>query len=53
MAINQQIRRWTKLAEEDAIIEAASRRVGPILMTVATTILGMLPLALGNTQIGG
>lgn len=38
---------------EDAIIEGTSRRIRPILMTVATTILGLLPLALGSTQIGG
>lgn len=50
-AINQQIDAGQQL--EEAVIEAASRRVRPILMTVATTILGMLPLALGNTQIGG
>lgn len=50
-AINQQ--RDSGMALEEAIIEAASRRVRPILMTVATTILGMLPLALGDTQIGG
>lgn len=38
---------------EEAIIEGTSRRIRPILMTVATTILGLLPLALGNTQVGG
>ncbi|MCC5854895.1 MAG: efflux RND transporter permease subunit [Idiomarina sp.] len=38
---------------EDAIIQGASRRVRPILMTVATTILGLLPLAFGSTQVGG
>lgn len=37
----------------DAIIEASITRVKPILMTVATTVVGLLPLALGNTQIGG
>ena len=50
-AINQLIDQG--LALEDAVLQAAERRVRPILMTVATTILGMLPLALGNTQIGG
>lgn len=50
-AINQLVAEG--LALEEAIVQAASRRVRPILMTVATTILGMLPLALGNTQIGG
>lgn len=38
---------------EEAIIEGTSRRLRPILMTVATTMLGLLPLALGSTQVGG
>ena len=50
-AINQLVDEGYAL--ENAILEAASRRVRPILMTVATTILGMAPLALGSTQIGG
>ena len=37
----------------DAIIEAGRDRLRPILMTVATTIVGLTPLALGTTQIGG
>lgn len=37
----------------DAIMEGCLTRVRPILMTVATTVLGLVPLALGNTQIGG
>jgi HAE1 family hydrophobic/amphiphilic exporter-1 len=36
-----------------AVIEACLTRVRPILMTVATTIVGLVPLALGNTSIGG
>lgn len=38
---------------ENAILEGSSRRIRPILMTVATTILGLMPLAFGSTQIGG
>jgi len=37
----------------DAIIEACLTRVRPILMTVATTVLGLVPLAMGTTRIGG
>lgn len=36
-----------------ALLTGASDRIRPILMTAATTILGMLPLALGDTAIGG
>lgn len=38
---------------EDAVIQAAAQRVRPIMMTVSTTVLGLLPLAFGNSQIGG
>ncbi|MCC2615359.1 efflux RND transporter permease subunit [Aestuariibacter halophilus] len=41
------------LTVPNAILEGCSSRVRPILMTVATTVLGLVPLALGNTQIGG
>ena len=34
-------------APRDAVIEAGRRRLRPILMTTATTVLGLLPLALG------
>ena len=37
----------------DAIIEAARHRLRPILMTTVVTLLAMLPLAIGHTQIGG
>ncbi|MEO1244729.1 MAG: efflux RND transporter permease subunit [Pseudomonadota bacterium] len=40
-------------ARGDAIIEAGRDRLRPILMTVATTIVGLAPLALGTTQVGG
>lgn len=37
---------------EVAVVNAATERLRPILMTVATTILGLAPLAVGTTQIG-
>lgn len=35
------------LADEDAVIEAGAVRLRPILMTTLTTVVGMLPLAIG------
>ena len=37
----------------DAIVEGASRRLRPILMTAAATIFALLPLAVGLTGSGG
>lgn len=37
----------------DAIVEAGKHRLRPILMTVGTTVLGLIPLTIGTTQIGG
>ena len=37
----------------EAVIEGSRDRLRPILMTVATTVLGLTPLAVGSTQIGG
>lgn len=41
------------IAIETAVIQGCKDRLRPILMTVSTTILGLIPLALGNTQLGG
>ncbi|MEM8683800.1 MAG: efflux RND transporter permease subunit [Pseudomonadota bacterium] len=37
----------------EAIVIGGRDRLRPILMTVATTIVGLTPLAIGNTQVGG
>lgn len=41
------------LARDRALVQAGRDRLRPILMTVATTILGLLPLALSATKVGG
>ena len=41
------------MSRADAIVQSGRDRLRPILMTVATTIVGLTPLALGTTQIGG
>ncbi len=37
----------------DALVEGCKERLRPILMTMSTAIVGMLPLCIGGTQIGG
>jgi HAE1 family hydrophobic/amphiphilic exporter-1 len=43
----------TGMSVPDAIIDGCLTRVRPILMTVLTTVLGLLPLAVGDVNIGG
>lgn len=40
-------------ARTEALVMGCKERLRPILMTMGTTILGMLPLCFGTTQIGG
>lgn len=40
-------------ARYDAIITGCSDRLRPILMTVSTTVVGLAPLAVSTTQVGG
>ncbi|MCA1779318.1 MAG: efflux RND transporter permease subunit [Xanthomonadaceae bacterium] len=41
------------LERNAAIVQAGGDRLRPILMTVGTTVLGLIPLCIGTTQIGG
>jgi len=41
------------MARNDAILRAGAERFRPIVMTAATTILGLIPLCVSHTLIGG
>ena len=41
------------MSRTDALVAGGRERLRPILMTMGTAILAMLPLCLGNTQLGG
>lgn len=49
--INQYINEGVDLYT--AVTEGCMARIRPVLMTVATTVLGLVPLAVGTTRIGG
>ena len=41
------------MPRDEALVTAGRERMRPILMTVGTTVLGLAPLCIGTTQIGG
>jgi hydrophobic/amphiphilic exporter-1 (mainly G- bacteria), HAE1 family len=41
------------LSREEAILQGGRDRLRPILMTASTTICGLLPLAIGGTNVSG
>ena len=47
-----QLRREHGYGVRDAVVTAGGRRLRPILMTTATTVLGLVPMALGLGQGG-
>ena len=49
--INQLRRRG--MMRRAAVVQAGRDRIRPILMTVGTTVLGLIPLCISTTQIGG
>jgi HAE1 family hydrophobic/amphiphilic exporter-1 len=46
------LRREKRMGAADAVVEAGRLRLRPILMTTATTVLGLAPLSLG-LGVGG
>jgi HAE1 family hydrophobic/amphiphilic exporter-1 len=45
--------RHAGLSRTEALVQGSRDRLRPVLMTMGCTILGMTPLCLGSTQIGG
>jgi len=45
--------RMQGIERTEALVRAGRDRLRPILMTAGTTVLGLLPLCVGSTQLGG
>jgi HAE1 family hydrophobic/amphiphilic exporter-1 len=45
--------RASGMSRDDAIVQAGRDRLRPIMMTTLTTLLAMLPLSIGEAQVGG
>ena len=45
--------RISGLARTEAVLQAGRDRLRPILMTVSTTVVGLIPLAMSVSQVGG
>jgi HAE1 family hydrophobic/amphiphilic exporter-1 len=45
--------RKTGLSHEEAILQAGRDRLRAILMTASTTVIGLMPLAIGGSNVGG
>ncbi len=45
--------RYDGMSRSEALVEGCRDRLRPVLMTMGTAILGMLPLCIGGVQIGG
>lgn len=41
------------MSRKESVLQAGAERFRPIFMTAATTVLGLIPLSLSNTLIGG
>jgi len=41
------------MSRDEAIVNAGRDRLRPILMTASTTVIGLLPLAMGGSMVGG
>ncbi len=45
--------RRSGMSRDEAVLQAGRDRLRPILMTAATTVIGLLPLAIGGSTVGG